>query len=193
MVVLFWIDIIKITLKTYCLLGIAFYIRKIDVIPKERIKRGNIFMTKSEDKKGNNGKEKDSLGEKAKKSLDRFTTKVGEKFEEIRNNETVEELRHFGITHKRDIFIYIVLIVSLILCFFRPFLGNFIIGIVVGLYFAEDLVEASRRLNHFIESQGLFRIIIFCFTGVALLLAAPGIFLGVILATGAKLLIAPKK
>ena len=132
-----------------------------------------------------------NLGDKAKESLEKFTNKISEKFDSFRNHERFEDLRNFTTEHKRDTIVYIVLLIGLVLSFFRPFLGDALIGIVVGLYFAEELVEGSRKLNDFIERQGLFRMVIFCFLGIALFIAAPGIFLGAAVAFALKMLIAP--
>jgi hypothetical protein len=137
--------------------------------------------------------DKDSYGDKAKESLKKFTNKVSEKFEGLKNNENLEGFRKFSTEHRRDTIVYLILLIGLITTIYYPNLGNTIIGVVVGLYFAEELAQGPSRVNHIIETQGIFRIVIFCFLAIALFFAAPMIFIGAAIAVAVKLLLLPKK
>lgn len=115
-----------------------------------------------------------------------FTDKAKKKFEKtlktIKENETIEKISDFAIKNRKDTAVYILLLLGLIISLFHPFIGQTIIGVVAGLYFADEIAANLRKFNEFAERQGVFRITIFCFIAVALFLAAPGIFFGAAIA-----------
>jgi hypothetical protein len=94
----------------------------------------------------------------------------------------------YAKTNTRDTIAYIILIVGVIMLFFEPFLGQLLIGIIAGLYFAVELDDLLKNGNTFIEEQGIVRSIILGVTALAFLIAAPGIFIGAAIAILLRLL-----
>jgi hypothetical protein len=101
-------------------------------------------------------------------------------------SKTVEKLEGFfsyAKSNTKDTIAYIVLIIGIILLFFQPlFYGQFLIGLVFGLYYVDDIRKIFKDGNTFIEEQGMVRSIVLGVTAIALFISAPGIFLGAALA-----------
>lgn len=113
-------------------------------------------------------------------------------------SDTFEKLKQEGLytyakSNTRDTIAYILLVIGLILLFFAPFYGGILIGLVIGLYFANEILAIVTNINEFIDRQGAVRSLILGALALAFLIAAPSIFIGAAITVLAKFLFADKK
>lgn len=79
----------------------------------------------------------------------------------------------------RDLIAYILLVIGIILLFFEQYYGGFLIGLVAGAYFSEEINNLFKNYHEFIERQGLVRSLILGGVALAFLISAPAIFVGI--------------
>ena len=101
-----------------------------------------------------------------------------------------EGLFDFFKSNTKDSIAYLLLTVGLVFLFFQPFFGGLLIGLVGGLYFAQEIDYLLKNGNEFVEEQGMVRSIVLGITFLALFISAPGIFIGAGLSIALKLLFA---
>lgn len=123
-----------------------------------------------------------------KKKDESVKDKLSEKFEKLKQ----EGLFTYAKSNTRDTIAYILLIVGLILLFFAPFYGGILIGIVIGLYFANEILAVVTNINDFIDRQGVVRSLILGALALAFFIAAPAIFIGAAVTVLVKFLLADK-
>lgn len=121
-----------------------------------------------------------------------FQEKVSEKMGDLRKNEKVEELFQFARSNTRDTIAYIVLFIGIIMLLFRPFWGGLAIGVIGGVYFANELFGFFQNLNQFIEKHGLIKCLILGGVALGLFIEAPYIFVGGAISIAVMQMIAPK-
>lgn len=112
-------------------------------------------------------------------------------------NDTFEKLKKEGLytyakSNTRDTIAYVLLIIGLILLFFAPFYGGILIGIVIGLYFANEIINVAKNINEFVDKQGVVRSLILGALTLAFFIAAPSIFIGAAITVLAKFLFTEK-
>lgn len=110
-----------------------------------------------------------------------------------KNEEKFRGLFDFARTNTKDAIAYIILILGIILLFFERFSGELLIGVIFGLYYANEIQYFFRNFNEFIEAQGIVRGIVLGVTIIALFISAPGIFIGAILAVIVKYLFSSER
>lgn len=108
--------------------------------------------------------ENNPLDEDKKKSIDQ-------------QKPTTKFLDYFS-AGTRDMIAYILLVLGVILLFFQPLYGEFLIGVVAGAYFSKEINDLFKNYQNFIEQQGLVRSLILGGIFIAFLVSAPGIFIG---------------
>lgn len=105
--------------------------------------------------------------------------------------EKLEGLMSYAKDNVRDTIAYIVLIVGLILLFFQPFYGGTLIGLVVGVFFCNEITAIVKNVNGIIENEGMVRSLILGALVLAVFISAPAILIGVAVAVGLRLLVDP--
>lgn len=117
---------------------------------------------------------------------------------EPQKEEPKKEEPKFGNTFKpfdsqtRDIIAYVLMIAGIVLLFSQPWIGGLIVGIVAGLYFANELMHDATSINELIDKQGMVRSLIFGGLLIALFISAPAIFIGAAVAVGLKHILYPE-
>ena len=96
--------------------------------------------------------------------------------------EKVKGLMDFVKTNPKDVVAFLILIAGVILLFFERFSGELLLGVVFGLYYSQEIQALLTHFNEFIEEQGVVRGIVLGVTALALFIAAPGVFIGALLA-----------
>ena len=124
-----------------------------------------------------NKKEEEDKG-KLKKSLDSFLPK-----------DKVDKFYEFASSNTRDTLAYILMLTGLILLFFEPAYAGTLIGVIVGLYFSDEIVKLVKNYRMIVDKEGNVRSLILAGLLVALFISAPFIFFGIIVAVGVKQLI----
>lgn len=76
---------------------------------------------------------------------------------------------------------YVVLFAGLIFSIFNPFLGGSLVGIILGIYFSQEILDRSMAFKELVVKEGIFRGFIVIAAVLALLLEAPGLLFGTII------------
>ncbi len=76
---------------------------------------------------------------------------------------------------------YVILFAGLILSIFNPVLGGALVGIILGAYFSQEIMDRSLAFKDMVVREGIFRGFIVIAAILALLLEAPGLLLGAII------------
>lgn len=130
---------------------------------------------------------------KKPKDDESFKQKLTEKLDRIKKDERVGNLFSYAKANTKDTIAYILLIIGLILLFFHPHYGGFLIGIIAGLYFSEETIFIATHFNELINEQGLVRVLVLAALLVGLFIMAPAIFLGTIVGSLVMRVIVPNK
>jgi hypothetical protein len=94
-------------------------------------------------------------------------------------------------TNIGDTVAYVLLTISLILCFFFPFFGGIPVGFIMGIYFSPHAFRLFAQFKDFLITDGIFRGFIIVASVVALAISAPGLVLGLIFGTFSRPLFGP--
>lgn len=113
-------------------------------------------------------------------------------FDSEKSKEKMEDLYEYARQNKTDTLAYAVIIIGLVLLFFAPFYGGLLIGIIAGIYFYKELIGYVKNRKQMIYEAGTVRSIIFVGTWVGILIAAPGIIIGALVAAAVRYLITPE-
>lgn len=102
---------------------------------------------------------------------------------------TVKKVVNYASALPNDTIAYIFLAVGLFIFFLSPVFGGAIIGVIVGLSFADPITTAIKAAKGYFAQEQLGRTIVFLSLLVVLFYALPTLFLGVIAAVGVATLI----
>lgn len=93
----------------------------------------------------------------------------------------VEELFTFAKENTGDTIAYIFLIIAIFAMLFDPFsmYGALIVGIIFGLYFANELAYWVHDISALIEEHGIVKMLVLAGTILALLIKVPFVFIGI--------------
>lgn len=81
----------------------------------------------------------------------------------------------------RDLITYVLLFLGLLLLFIVPLYGEFLIGIVAGVYFSKELVEFVNGYKEIIEEQGFVRSLVLAALLLTFIITTPALFVGAII------------
>ncbi|MCE5294439.1 MAG: hypothetical protein LLF94_07490 [Chlamydiales bacterium] len=76
---------------------------------------------------------------------------------------------------------YVIMFAGLILSIFNPFIGGSLVGIILGIYFSQEVIDRAMSFKDLIIKEGIFRGFIVIAAVLALFILAPGLVLGVII------------
>lgn len=85
-----------------------------------------------------------------------------------------------------DTVAYVLLALSLLYCFFNPFIGGIPVGFIMGLYFSSHIFRLATQFREFLITDGIFRGFIIIAAIAALIITAPGLSIGLFLGTFAR-------
>jgi len=122
-----------------------------------------------------------------------FKEKLTEKLDKLTKNDHVEGLFSYAKSNTRDTIAYILLIIGIILLFFQPHYGGFLIGLIGGLYFSNEIISIANHFNDLIEEQGVVRVIVLAALFVGFFIMAPAVFIGAAIGALAIRVFAPNK
>ncbi len=117
--------------------------------------------------------------------------KITETLDSLKKNDKIDTLYNYAQGNTRDTIAYVLLILGIILLFFTPFWGGILVGLVLGLYFYDELISVVKDVNGLIDDQGMVRSLVLGASVLAFFIAAPGIFFGAAIAVGIKHLTLP--
>ena len=115
-----------------------------------------------------------------------ISEKFSDKIESLKKNEKVEQLYRYAKTNTADTIAYILMIVGIVLVYFRPPYGGVLVGIVAGLYFSTEIVQLITSLGEVVERNGMVRSLILGGLLLTFFIVNPWVFIGAALAAGIK-------
>ena len=81
--------------------------------------------------------------------------------------------------HKWDAFAYLVLFLGLLVtAIFDRFFGGLLVGLILGIYFSQDLREKVELFKEYLDEHGIFRSFVLIAGGIAMFMASPGLCIG---------------
>lgn len=125
--------------------------------------------------------EKENLQNQATK--DSFEERIRDNLRDARNSDeafrsTKNERFDFNEYSKEQIITYILLILGVLFLFIQPLLGGFLIGMVAGYYFTDDIIYYLRHIGSILNGHDHLRYVTLTGLLVSLFITAPGIFVG---------------
>ena len=117
---------------------------------------------------------------------------LADKLDSLRKNEKIEGIYNYAANNTRDTLAYILMIIGIVLLFSYSFYGGFIVGLIFGLYFSDEITHTLRSLNDMIEFHGMVRSLIFGGLLLALLILAWPLYMGAAVAVGIKHILYPE-
>lgn len=91
---------------------------------------------------------------------------------------TKEGFLEFIQTHKWDSVAYFLLFIGLIVLCFHELVGGLIVGVILGIYFSEELRSRYEQCKNSIEHEGIFRAFVVIAAICALLISTFGLTVG---------------
>lgn len=76
---------------------------------------------------------------------------------------------------------YLLLFTGLILSIFYEFIGGLLVGLVLGIYFCQEVRDRASAFRGFIDKEGIFRGFIVVAALLSILIMAPGLLIGSII------------
>lgn len=116
-------------------------------------------------------------------------SKFHDTLDNLTKSDKMEHLYDYARGHTQDTLAYVILVVGILWSLFQGLYGGLIVGLVAGYYFSKELTPFFKSYQKYIEELGTARSLIFGGTLLALFIAAPGIFIGVALMIGLKILL----
>lgn len=152
-------------------------------VPPAGIEPSKESNTQREDVKGTIKEEpKKTAGEKIRETTEHVEDKIRGTFKNIKESKQVNDLYRYARTNKEQMLTYILLAIGVILLFTHTPIGGLLIGLVTGYFFSDEIVFFGKNIRQFFESQDYLRYLVMIVAGLALLVEAPGIIIGVIVA-----------
>lgn len=103
-----------------------------------------------------------------------------------------EELNFFR-SNLGDIIAYVLITLGLLYSFFEPFVGEVPVGFILGLYFSAHIFHLFAQFREFLIQEGIFRAFIIIAAIAAMVIAAPGLCLGLVGGTLARTFFGPSE
>lgn len=104
-----------------------------------------------------------------------------------------DDLFSYARNNPRDTVAYFLLIIGIILLLSGGyfFWGGVMIGLVLGFYFGQELMDLFKNSNEIAERIGFVKLLVLASVALAFFIAAPGIYIGAAIALGVKQLANP--
>lgn len=123
-----------------------------------------------------------------------MSTPENKKPEDPKKIDLQDNLFSYAKNNTRDSIAYILLIFGIILLFtLWNFWGAVLIGLVLGFYFGEAILNFLQNSNEYAEKVGFVKILIIAGTALGFFIAAPGFFIGTAIALTLKHLAFPNE
>lgn len=117
--------------------------------------------------------------------------KISSTLEQIKQSDKVKEISSFAKENTADTIAYVILALGILISLFSPLYGGAIIGAIVGIYFADDIVSTLGNLKDFIKKKGKLKSFILLALFLIILMAAPALVIVAAAAIGIKQLVSP--
>lgn len=104
-------------------------------------------------------------------------------------NEKYDEWYNYARNNPKDTIAVVLLIIAIFLIPFHLFWGGIILGAVIGIYYADEIINKIRNFKTYVERTSLLNSIIPIGILIGLFLAVPTIFLAAAAVAGIKFLV----
>jgi hypothetical protein len=94
------------------------------------------------------------------------------------NKDEMHGLLSFVKQNKWEAISYVILFAGIILSIMYPFFGGLLVGIILGIYFSQEIFDKATTFKALIVQEGIFRGFIVVAALLAFLIEAPGLFIG---------------
>lgn len=94
---------------------------------------------------------------------------------------TKEGFFEFVSTHKWDSIAYLLLFIGLIVMFFHDVIGGLIVGVILGIYFSDNLKSRFEQLKEHVEHEGIFKSFVAVAAVIALFISTLGLCVGTVI------------
>lgn len=115
--------------------------------------------------------------------------KLQEKISEIKESETVTEIRNYTKANKFESVIIALVVFAVIMTWFNPMIGLSLIGLLLGIYFTDDITTMCRQIEKYYQTNGWFKIVLFAGGLLSLLITVWPFIVGIAIAVGGKSII----
>jgi len=106
--------------------------------------------------------------------------RLKERLEQIKSDKRFEEAFLFARSNTRDVIAYACVVLGLILLFTQyEGWGEFLIGLVTGIYFGDEIYAFCKATKYYVDVHGTVRSFIFSGFLLSLFILAPFIFIGI--------------
>lgn len=95
------------------------------------------------------------------------------------DNKSNDDLLSLAKANAKDTIAYILMVVGIILTLFQSFWGGFIVGLVVGYFYKDEILQKIMSYNKIIEQEGLVKSVILGGALLTLLIGSFSFFVGV--------------
>jgi hypothetical protein len=128
-----------------------------------------------------------------KKGNESLKVPPGDPNSEERNARKLDSLYGHGTPNQEQIITYVILVIGLVTVFINTLVGGLILGGVVGYFFAPEVIYYLKNVGQLFNSHDPIRYIVIVALLIGLFIAAPGFFLGAIIAAAVKHLLFNEK
>jgi hypothetical protein len=104
-----------------------------------------------------------------------------------------ESILDFAQNNSLDTVAYISLVLAILFSLMNMMLGSLAVGVIMGIYFAPEILGFGGRVNDYLGDKGLFRIVLLITFAVFLALTIPYFFIGSAAAVGVRAIIHSQK
>ena len=91
----------------------------------------------------------------------------------------VDSLMVFIQENKCDAVAYLILFFGLVFSIFERFVGGLIVGCILGVYFSQSIKDKWTDFKEYLSNEGIFRGFVIVAAFIALLIASPGLCIGI--------------
>lgn len=101
-------------------------------------------------------------------------------------DQTAERVMAYSKSNKVNTAAFILLVIGFFISLINPSIGASLVGIIIGAYFNQELLEFFTNLNSRISEHGMFRYLVLGIASLTLIIAQPYFFIGLGITLGIK-------
>ena len=110
-------------------------------------------------------------------------------FNPSNGNKSKDDLVGLVKANAKDTIAYVLLVVGIILTLFQSFWGGFIVGLVLGYFYKDEIVQKVVNYQDIIQKEGLLKSIVLGGAFLTLLIGSFSLFVGAAIIAGLYFLI----
>ncbi|MBT3393721.1 MAG: hypothetical protein HN411_01240 [Waddliaceae bacterium] len=112
--------------------------------------------------------------------------KLQEKLYELKDSETVTEIYKYTLTNRFESILIVLVVFGVVLTWFNAPAGLGLIGLLLGMYFTDDIPTILYKLKEYYQTHGWFKIVLIGGALLSLLMTTWTFVVGIAAAVGVK-------